>query len=142
MLIELILAKECKDTFMDLKMNRAHRWIIYKVESDNKTVTIDSVGARTSTFSEFTEKMPKTEPRQNAFCNPVRYAVYDMEITQPDGRQESKLLFFLYAPDEALSKVKFTYAAGKDSVKKSLGPLHSGFQVTRYIEIPIGQFAC
>ena len=52
-----------------------------------------------------------------------------MEVTQPDGRKESKLLFFLYAPDSSPSKVKFNYAAGKDSVTKVLGMMHKEFQV-------------
>ena len=118
-MIGLELTAEALDTYNKMKMKREHRWVIFKIE-DEKRIVLDGAGAPTSTFSEFVEKMPKSEPR---------YAVYDLEVTHHDGRKESKLVLFLYAPDSSPTKGKFVYASGKDSLKKKIGSVHKEVQV-------------
>ena len=47
------------EEFSQLRMKRAHRFIIMKVSDDKTTIEIENIGARTATFEEFKELMPK-----------------------------------------------------------------------------------
>ena len=51
--------EDCIAEFTALRMKRAHRYIIFRVNDDKTRVYIDKVGARDSTFEEFKESMPK-----------------------------------------------------------------------------------
>ena len=113
------LTGEAVDANNKMKMKRGHRWVIFKIEEE-KRIVLDNAGEPTATFAEFIEQMPKSEPR---------YAVYDLEVTHHDGRKESKLVLFLYAPDSSPTKGKFVYASGKDSLKKKIGSVHKEVQV-------------
>ena len=119
LMFALEVPEETLEVYKKLKMKREYRWIIFKIE-DQKQIIVESTGEPTSSFAEFTEKLPKEEPR---------YAVYDLMVEQSDGRKESKLLLFLYAPDCGETKVKFLYATAKHSLKNKLGSVHREIQV-------------
>ena len=129
-MIILEATAEVVDAYNQMKMKRAHRWIIFKVE-DDKRIVVDSVGEPTSTFADFVEKIPKSEPR---------YATYDLLVTHKDGRKESKILLILYAPDSSPTKSKFLYASGKESLKKKIGSVHKEFQVVS--SLPLDKQPC
>ncbi len=118
-MIGLTVAAEADEAYKKMKMKRAYRWIIYRVDGE-KDIVVDTLGEPKATFADFAAKMPKDQPR---------YATYDMEVTHSDGRKESKLLMFLYAPDTCDTKSKFIYACGKDSLKKKIGTVNKEFQV-------------
>jgi cofilin len=44
-------------------MKRAHRYLILKVNDDKSSIIIEKVGARTETFNDFKESMPKDQCR-------------------------------------------------------------------------------
>ena len=50
---------ECITEFTALRMKRAHRYLIMRVNDDKNRVIIEKVGARESTFADFKEIMPK-----------------------------------------------------------------------------------
>lgn len=50
---------DCISEFTALRMKRAHRYIIFKVNDEKDKIIIEHIGARDSTFNEFKEKMPK-----------------------------------------------------------------------------------
>ena len=58
--------------FTALRMKRAHRFMIMKVNDDKTKVEIEQVGARDATFEEFKELMPKDACRYhpNFYLNP------------------------------------------------------------------------
>jgi cofilin len=53
------LADECVTEFTALRMKRAHRYMILKVNDDKTEIVLEKVGARDSTFEQFKEEMPK-----------------------------------------------------------------------------------
>jgi len=57
------LADECITEFTALRMKRAHRYIIYKINEDKTSIVIDQIGARDATFATFKENMPKDQTR-------------------------------------------------------------------------------
>eukprot|EP00826_Nyctotherus_ovalis_P047617 TRINITY_DN54_c0_g1_i1.p1 TRINITY_DN54_c0_g1~~TRINITY_DN54_c0_g1_i1.p1 ORF type:complete len:136 (-),score=49.83 TRINITY_DN54_c0_g1_i1:99-506(-) len=129
-MIILETSSEAVDAYNKMKMKRAYRWIIFKIEGD-KCIVVDSVGEPTSTFADFVSKIPKSEPR---------YAAYDLEVTHTDGRKESKILLILYAPDSSPTKSKFLYASGKESLKKKIGSVHKEFQISNHADLDEEKF--
>lgn len=62
--------------------------------------------------------------------NQPRYAVYDLEYKTADGRNESKLVFVMYSPDNCTQgQLRFIYAQNKDAVKAKVSPVHKELQV-------------
>lgn len=71
------VASDVSTTFTELLMQRAHRFLIMKMNEDNSEIIMDQVGPRGADFAAFKEAMPKDEPR---------FAVYDLEFNTSDGR--------------------------------------------------------
>lgn len=57
------VSDECISEFNALRMKRAHRYIIMKVNDDKTQIVVDTLGPREGTFDEFKEKMPKDQCR-------------------------------------------------------------------------------
>ena len=53
----------CGVEFNNLRMKRAHRYLIFKVSDDKSKVEIDQIGQRDATFEQFKEHMPKDRCR-------------------------------------------------------------------------------
>jgi len=51
--------------------------------------------------------------------------VFDLEYKTADGRNESKLVFVMYSPDNCTQgQLRFIYAQHKDAVKAKVSPVH------------------
>ncbi len=59
----ITIADECIQEFTALRMKRAHRYLIFKVNDEKTVISIEHTGARDATFAEFKEKMPKDKCR-------------------------------------------------------------------------------
>lgn len=59
----IVLDDECVTQFQALRMKRAHRYIIMKVNDEKNRVIIEHIGERSATFAEFKELMPKDQCR-------------------------------------------------------------------------------
>lgn len=59
----ITITDECISEFTNLRMKRAHRYIIMKVNEDKTAINIEKLGARDATFAEFKENMPKDQCR-------------------------------------------------------------------------------
>ena len=127
----ITIADDCITEFTALRMKRAHRYMILKVNEDKTAIVIEKLGARDETFDQFKENMPKDQGR---------YAIYELEYTTHDGRIESKILFLLYAPDILDSKDKFVIATTKDAVKKKLQPFNKEIQVNDWADLDAEAF--
>ena len=57
------VADECVTEFTALRMKRSHRYMILKVSDDKTQIIIEKIGARTETFNDFKESMPKDQCR-------------------------------------------------------------------------------
>lgn len=54
---------QCVTEFTGLRMKRAHRYIIMRVNDEKNRIIVEHLGARDAPFSEFKEKMPKDQCR-------------------------------------------------------------------------------
>ena len=59
----IIVEDEIIAEFSALRMKRAHRYIIMRVNEDKTKIVAEKIGARDSTFDDFKESMPKDECR-------------------------------------------------------------------------------
>lgn len=57
------IADECIQEFTALRMKRAHRFMILKINDDKTQINIEHIGARDATFADFKELMPKDQGR-------------------------------------------------------------------------------
>ena len=113
--------------FTAMRFKRAHRWVIAKLDEAKTNVIVESAGDRAATFDDFREAMPKDEPR---------WAVYDLEFKTDDGRAESKLVFLMYAPDNAKDKKDcFVYANSKEQVQAKMSPINKTLQINDHADI-------
>ena len=51
------------EEFTKLRMKRAHRYLIFKVNDEKTLIGIEHIGQRDATFEEFKELMPKDSCR-------------------------------------------------------------------------------
>ena len=115
------IADDIAQHFSDLRMKRTYRFLIVAISEDGTSAQIEKAGARTATFAEFKDAMPANQPR---------YAVYDLEYKTTDGRNESKLVFIMYSPDNCTQgQLRFIYAQNKDPIKAKVSPVHKEMQI-------------
>merc|ERR1719465_112816 len=71
---------------------------------------IDAEGDASKTFADFVAALPEDQPR---------YALVEVDYKTDDGRDQSKLTFVYWSPDDKTSvKEKMLYASTKDTLKK------------------------
>jgi hypothetical protein len=63
------ISAQCIKLFEDLKIRRAHRYLILRI--GDSAIEVETVGDRDETFKDLTKKLPFTE---------CRYCVYDQDI--------------------------------------------------------------
>ena len=108
-------------------MKRAYRYLVFKINDAQNGIEVEHAGPRDASFETFKSHMPENEPR---------YAVYELEFTKSDGRQEFKLLFINYSPDNCTQgAVRFVYSTHKETVKNKCSPVHKGLQVNDHADI-------
>ena len=52
------ISEEIAQNFNDLRMKRAHRYLIVAINEDGHQAVVEKVGARSATFAEFKAAMP------------------------------------------------------------------------------------
>mmetsp|Transcript_42039 Transcript_42039/g.64413 ORF Transcript_42039/g.64413 Transcript_42039/m.64413 type:complete len:137 (-) Transcript_42039:356-766(-) len=118
---------EVRTEFQNLRMKRKHRYIIFKVSDDKTACEIEKLGARDADWDDFKNSMPK---------NNSRWAVYDLEFTEDDGRKVAKIIFVMYSPDDNTDNTeKFTIACNKDLVKSKVSEVNMDWQVNRWDDL-------
>ena len=105
------------------KMKAKHlRWIVFKTNDSQDTVSVESFGERDSTFDDFKAAIPKAEPR---------WAVYEIEFMRPDGSSGHKIVLFHYSPDNYYGPLKFFFATAKAKVESHFIGVNKSKQVRR-----------
>ena len=62
--------------------------------------------------------------------------MYDLEFKAQDGRNVSKLLYFLYSPDDnADNTEKFVVACNKDQLKAKISEINDTHQINRWDDL-------
>ncbi|KAM3144295.1 hypothetical protein pb186bvf_003459 [Paramecium bursaria] len=111
MIIGQNVADACVNEFNALKLQKSHRFVIYKIQ--NNDIVVDVIGARESTYAEFLTHLPNNE---------ARYAIYDFQAQTNDvpPMKVEKIVFIFWSPDTQAVKEKMIYSSAKEALKKKL----------------------
>merc|ERR1712048_514132 len=90
-------------------MKKSLAYVLFKIQ-DKKEIVVDTEGDASKSFDDFKGALPEAEPR---------YALVDIHYKTDDGRDQSKLTFVMWSPDDKVGvKEKMLYASSKDAIKK------------------------
>ncbi|PPD86246.1 hypothetical protein GOBAR_DD16833 [Gossypium barbadense] len=81
------VADECKNSFMEMKWKKVHRYIVFKIDEKSKLVTVDKVGGAGESYDDFTASLPTDD---------CRYAVFDFDFVTVDNCRKSKIFFIAW----------------------------------------------
>ncbi|CAN0909478.1 Actin-depolymerizing factor 2, partial [Linum grandiflorum] len=112
---------DCKLKFLELKAKRTYRYIVYKIEEQQKQVMVEKLGEPTDSYDDFSASLPADE---------CRYAVYDFDYVTEDNRQISRIIFVAWSPDTSRVRSKMIYASSKDRFKRELDGIQIELQAT------------
>ncbi|KAJ4830411.1 Actin-depolymerizing factor 2 [Turnera subulata] len=57
---------ECKLKFLDLKAKRTYRYVVFKIELEQKQVVVEKLGEPTDSYEDFTASLPADESPDTA----------------------------------------------------------------------------
>lgn len=103
------ISPKCSEVFLEMKIRRKHRFIIFKIGDD--AIEVDSIGERNQTFDDMKKSLPFTD---------CRYAIFDHEFKTHDGRPTSKLWFISWFPNNSTPYIKMAYTSAKTKFRDTL----------------------
>ncbi|KAM7256886.1 hypothetical protein ACFE04_012627 [Oxalis oulophora] len=115
------VSDECKNSFMEMKWKRVHRYIVFKIEEKTGLVTVDKVGGLGESYHDLAASLPD---------NDCRYAVFDFDFVTVDNCRKSKIFFIAWAPSGSRIREKMMYATTKERVRGALDGIHFELQAT------------
>lgn len=81
------VADECKNSFMEMKWKKVHRYIVFKIDEKSKLVTVDKVGGAGEGYEDLAASLPDDD---------CRYAVFDFDFVTVDNCRKSKIFFIAW----------------------------------------------
>lgn len=81
------VAPNIRETFVELQMKKAFRYVIFKIEEKQKQVVVEKTGATTESYDDFLASLPE---------NDCRYALYDFDFVTGENVQKSKIFFIAW----------------------------------------------
>ncbi|KAF9282628.1 cofilin [Linnemannia elongata] len=115
----------CVDTFLELKLKKTHKYIIYKISDDLETIEVVKTSSDED-YDNFLKELPSED---------CRWAVYDFAFKSADGGDRNKIVFYSWAPDNAKVKPKMLYSSSKEGLRKVLNGLAVEIQGTDFDEV-------
>ncbi|KAF9925488.1 cofilin [Linnemannia zychae] len=115
----------CVSTFMELKKDKIHKYIIYKVSDDLRSIEVVKSSADAD-YGTFLKELPADD---------CRWAVYDFAYKTSDGGDRNKIVFFSWSPENANIRRKMLYSSSKEALRKSLSGIGAEVQGTDYDEV-------
>lgn len=76
-----------KNTFMELKQKKVHRYVIFKVDEKKREVVVEKTGGPAESYDDFAASLPD---------NDCRYAVFDFDFVTAENCQKSKIFFIAW----------------------------------------------
>ncbi|KAL6977330.1 Actin-depolymerizing factor 2 [Sarracenia purpurea var. burkii] len=122
----MALHDDCNLKFLELKAKRTYRFIIFKIEEEQKQILVEQVGEPTKSYEDFTASLP---------VNECRYAIYDFDFVTEENVQKSKIIFIAWSPDTSPVRSKMIYASSKEGFKSELDGIQIELQATDPTEI-------
>ncbi|KAL5210489.1 hypothetical protein ABZP36_006112 [Zizania latifolia] len=120
------VAPDIRDTFLELQMKKAFRYVIFKIEEKQKQVVVEKTGATTESYDDFLASLPE---------NDCRYALYDFDFVTGENVQKSKIFFIAWSPSTSRIRAKMLYSTSKDRIKQELDGFHYEIQATDPSEV-------
>ncbi|XP_074331470.1 actin-depolymerizing factor 5-like [Apium graveolens] len=111
---------ECKNSFMEMKWKKVHRYIVFKIDDKSKVV-VDKVGAAGESYHDLAASLPDDD---------CRYAVFDFDFVTVDNCRKSKIFFIAWAPTASRIRAKMLYATSKDGLRRALDGISYEVQAT------------
>ncbi|KAJ0879412.1 putative actin-depolymerizing factor domain, ADF/Cofilin, ADF-H/Gelsolin-like domain superfamily [Helianthus annuus] len=87
---------ECKNSFMEMKWKKVHRYIVFKIDEKSKLVMVDKVGSASEGYSDLEASLPGDD---------CRYAVFDFDFVTVDNCHKSKIFFIAWLMSWAATNV-------------------------------------
>ncbi|CAN6291650.1 unnamed protein product [Urochloa humidicola] len=122
------VAPNIRETFVELQMKKAFRYVIFKIEEKQKQVVVEKTGATTESYDDFLASLPE---------NDCRYALYDFDFVTGENVQKSKIFFIAWSPSTSRIRAKMLYSTSKDRIKHELDGFHYEIQATDPTEVDI-----
>jgi cofilin len=101
----------CVQEFEKLRTHSIHDYIVFKFDASLGSLVIDKFGPPGASFEQFLADLPPNEP-----C----YAVKRMVFTSKDGSTRRPIIFVLWCPDQAPTKLKMIAAGTKHTFRQLL----------------------
>ncbi|KAL2937116.1 Actin-depolymerizing factor 5 [Bienertia sinuspersici] len=78
---------ECKNSFMEMKWKKVHRYIVFKIDEKSGGFTVDKVGSAGEGYDDLAASLPDDD---------CRYAVFDFDFVTVDNCRKSKIFFIAW----------------------------------------------
>jgi len=120
----------CIAEFNEFKMSNKHRYLLFKVSDDKKSIILEKKGDISSNYQDFVKSLPSQD---------CRYGVVNFEYTTESDGKRSKIVFVNWAPETAPIKSKMVYAGTKNDLRKALVGVSIEVQATDLSEVDEGE---
>ncbi|XP_021753085.1 actin-depolymerizing factor 5-like [Chenopodium quinoa] len=120
------VTEECKNSFMEMKWKKVHRYIVFKIDEKSGGFTVDKVGAAGEGYDDLAASLPDDD---------CRYAVFDFDFVTVDNCRKSKIFFIAWAPSASRIRAKMLYATSKEGIRRALDGIHYEVQATEPSEM-------
>lgn len=117
----ITVSEDAVNLYYYMKAKSAYRWAMWKINDAGTEIVITAVGPNDCTYNSFLEMLPAQD---------CRFAVYDYQVTNSEGRNFNKLVFFGWSPETSKIRTKMMYASSKDFFKSHLEGLSIELQVS------------
>lgn len=118
---------ECVSVFNDIKLGHKYRYIVYALTPNLREITVLKKASPQYTYDDLVADFKEAEDSKQC-----RYAVFDADYELKDGQKRSKLVFFLWSPENAAVKQKMIYTSSKDTLKRALVGIGKDVQACDY----------
>eukprot|EP00930_Biecheleria_cincta_P021451 TRINITY_DN158_c0_g2_i1.p2 TRINITY_DN158_c0_g2~~TRINITY_DN158_c0_g2_i1.p2 ORF type:complete len:142 (+),score=47.86 TRINITY_DN158_c0_g2_i1:64-489(+) len=102
----------CVQKYEQIKMKKDLRYIIFSIKDKKEIIVSEHEAGTDKTWDDFKKVI------QDNFLAIPCYALVDVAYTSDDGRDQAKLTFVAWSPDDCGVKEKMLYASSKDAIKK------------------------
>ncbi|KAK8522212.1 hypothetical protein V6N12_055932 [Hibiscus sabdariffa] len=121
---------ECKNSFLEMKWKKVHRYIVFKIDEKSRLVNIDKVGGPAESYDDLAASLPTDD---------CRYAVFDFDFVTVDNCRKSKIFFIAWSPTASRIRAKMLYATSKDGLRRVLDGISYEVQATDPTEMGIDE---
>ncbi|CAI0557749.1 unnamed protein product [Linum tenue] len=106
------VSDECRNSFMEMKWKKVHRYIVFKIDEKTGLVAVDKVGGAGESYDDLAASLPEDD---------CRYAVFDFDFVTVDNCRKSKIFFIAWGTCGVEDQSKDVIRNIKDRSEGSIG---------------------